>query len=127
MAVMRDPSGNLFQAQAEWLLANGRPGDIVVSYDKEKFTRYLRYNSRLDIVNLLVTRPADVPAVRDKLDHAPGAVYVMQSVLDPPRYACLYSRDGCALVHAFVASLGRPLELVSDSPTGKVYALRSVG
>lgn len=83
MGMMRNPDGSLYRAQSTWLLANAGPGDLVLTYDKDKFSTYLRYHTSARVIDVFDEHPADLSALDASVERPTGSVYVMESVLEP--------------------------------------------
>lgn len=129
MWLIQAPVGDYYRARAAWLLEHVGADDLVITFDKDNLTRYLRYEGRARVVNLFTMNDQEERLIRARLAANDGAVYVTEPVLDPPPFVCrsldAVEAGGCERRRRFVESLGWRLEVVADTPTtGRVLVAR---
>ena len=123
IGLVRDELSNLYKSQAHWLIKNSKAGDTILTFDRGYLTRYIRYYSSADIVELFPMHAAELGALRERLERHEGAIYTTPAVFSPPHYECLVARLSCELLQQFAASLKMSYALMPQGH-GTAWALR---
>lgn len=83
--MFRSKSSDLNAARTSWLLHRARAEDVILTADGPVFFRYLRYNSRAQVIDLEGLSPAEMMKAYDAATHPPGHVFATEGVFNPPR------------------------------------------
>ena len=85
--IVRSPESDFFRHKGAWVIAHTQPGDVVFTRDNFVFTRFVRYYSPAQVVNVEIG--GEVPtraAIADTPAGPGGSRYLFVDVLEPPDY-----------------------------------------
>jgi len=116
--------GNYYHARSAWLLENVGDNDLIVAADKKGFTRYLRYWSDSEIVNVYNFSDGEFQAIEDKIAGWKGNVYVLEETIERPKYLCSGGTAFCDRLSAFAERLEPHLAEVANAGLSTVYKIK---
>jgi hypothetical protein len=121
MAWVYSPGGDYHRARGAWLIANAGASDLVLTADNDVFSRYLRYWSSAEVVNLLRYSEADLDRLAERIRTRTGACYVVDDALSVASAVCAEDPDACSAYRKLITTVRSPANVVSNTEAGNIY------
>ncbi len=123
MRLIASPDADYNARKAAWVIGEAREGDLVLTWDNQVFSRYLRYHAKARVENLFTAGDTRLASLRDELASGTNRVFAMSDVFAPPPYLRRLQPGRYPALRAFGESVQPLFRNVRDDEFGGVWTV----